>query len=683
MITRTQPPASALPPPAAMRRRDFLARLSGGTLAVGLPFLAACGGGNDDSGASGGTPQGEPAPGADGSGRTRTLHAVEAEFSALRAGPATALEQVQRLARFMSDRSDYVEVGVDEATLCAWGSFADGRMHIVANNLQPARRQAAAPLERALTATAAAAGKVEPPGESTARLMQSFGPDFDGADVVSDLAGWLVATGYQLQPGNRTTAELTALRQVQGDGFFYLNAHGGAGGALLSPNSQQTVYSMQSSTLVSDESERDPVIREDLAQRRLTYFTATNIDGEEDTRYGITAAFVRRYWRFADNSVLLMNVCSGARTDNARWASDFIAACHDGNAAVYLGWTDVTTPQGAYPAARYFSDRLLGTNRFRAEVPPQRPFPWNEVLADMHTKGVDVDPNTHAVLVAKPRPAGAGTVQILAPSIHHVEVDEYRGELRLIGRFGQRQGEVTIDDTQRAIVSWSPELVVCELPLQGKGSCGAVQVRVRDLRSNLRQLSLWTLALDFRFSMIPTASAKITGNGTIRLRADLGATRELPGGPVQQPVRYAYATRDSSLPLMASGALASCPWIGSATYPGIKMEGDHHELAAYLKVDTASHTGSLGLALGSLGRDFTQTCSYASTPVAATFGVLDLLQNYPSPVVGSSDQIPLHSLSLAFGNEFQIPEDSRTTPVVKLYWLQAKPRFPPLATDAV
>lgn len=681
------------------KRRAFLRALSGSAATVGLPLLlAACGGGggdgpaaDPDTGSGGGGGGGGSGGGpVDAAARVSAIRAVEDECRVLTQRKLEPAAFVDALAAHLRSQSIYAAVGTDHAGLCAWGEFADGRVHLIA--LNPPPRRAPASAERAYRmAAAAAAAPVEVPGSRAARVMQAFGPEFDTAEVVTDLSAWLGDKGYTMSAITPHSAHVSALRAVQGDGYFYINAHGGAFAPVLSSSSGQVMYSVQSSTLVSGAQEEQPEMRADLDARRLTYFTAYNgetilggLVDDWDTRYGITSNFVDTYWRFAADSVVVMNACSSARTNDAKWAAGFVFACHKAGAAVYFGWDGTVTPTGAFRATRYLTDRLVGANEFQPESPKQRPFPWDAVMGDLRKKTLDVDPGSRSTFVALAKPA-ATSVQELAPSIHHVEVDEYKDRLKLHGLFGKTTGKVTVDKVELKIVEWKPERIVCELPRTGSGSAGPVRVEVRGLKSNWRQLSEWTLKLDYTWKVLEAQGLKVAGLGSIRLRADVGPTREAPGEVPAQAKRHTIATRESNLPMVASGSFptpkCTLVWTGSATYEAIPMPGDDDLLVAYLALDTQTRHGSLGLGIGSMVPDFTQSGCGDPTKFQAIFGVLDEQIMYPSPVEGSTDLIPMHALALNFGADWRIAPGRFENPMVRLVWGEVVPRFAPTPDD--
>lgn len=678
------------------QRRAFLRALSGGAAAIGLPaLLAACGGGGSDGTSAdpdtgAGNGGGNGGSGVEVSARVAAIRGVEDQCRALTQRKLEPIAFVDSLVAHLRTQPIYAAVGFDHDGLCAWGEFADGRVHLIALNPPPRRSTLSA--ERASRmAVSAAAVPVEVPGSTAARVMQAFGPEFDTAEVVTDLSAWLTDKGYTMSALTPHTAHVSALRGVRDDGYFYINAHGGALVPVLDSMSSQGMFSVQSSTLVSTTQEEQPEMRADLDARRLTYFTAHNgetffggLFDDWDTRYGITSNFVDAYWKFSADSVVVMNACSSARTTDGKWASDFVFACHKAGAAVYFGWNGTVTPVGAYRAPRYLTDRLVGANKFQPESPKQRPFAWDAVMGDMRKKQLDIDPDSASKFVALARP-GQASVQELAPSIHHVEADEYNDRLKLYGRFGTTQGKVVVDGTAPKIIEWKPERIVCELEPTGTGCAGPVHVEVRGLKSNLRQLTEWTLKLDYTWKLLEAQGLKVNGLATIRLRADVGPTREAPGEVATEPLRHTVATRESNLPMVASGAfptpMCTLLWSGSPTYKAIPLPGEDDQLVAYLALDTHARQGRLGLGIGSMVPDFTQYGCGDPTKFQAIFGTLDEQIMFPSPVEGSTDQIPLHALALAFGQDYRIAPGRFENLLVRLVWSEVVPRFAPTAED--
>jgi hypothetical protein len=178
---------------------------------------------------------------------------------------------------------------------------------------------------------------------------------------------------------------------------------------------------------------------------------------------------------------------------------------------------------------------------------------------------------------------------------------------------------------------------------------------------------------------------KIDGPGRVRLRADVGGSRDVPGEPPVQSVRYAYDTLDSQIPLTARGSFptpkCTLVWTGQATYKAFPEPGYRQSLIAYMKVHTSAKKGWLGLGLGTPSPDFVQTGCGTSDGIQPGFGTMDDQVMYPSPVEGSSDQIPLHSLALSFDENYRIAAGRSETLLARVIWPDVKPESPPLPTD--
>ena len=370
----------------------------------------------------------------------------------------------------------------------------------------------------------------ELPSSPHVRLLHSFGADFDQLQQpIEDMAEWFEEHGYEVRAGQEGDASLATLRNISGDGFFYFNTHGGGG---LDMEGRK-LFSMTSSTLVSEANDQRPEIADDLNNNRLVYFTAPNGErrnGEavSDTRYAITRFFVEKYWSFAENSIVFLNVCFSAYNDPDILA--FISEMHDAGAGLYLGWSGSVTPTGGFRAVRYFVDRLLGANEFQPESPEQRPFTWPLVMEDMASKGYTRDGAVE--LAALPAHTGP-TVGILRPSVRAVWVSPPHMDdvLYIEGHFGTRPDRVTIDDgsgpVELTIREWSPIAIITGLPLTGPGSFGDVVVHVGEHASNPRRLHRFTGTAYYRL----TDAGSLTESVEMELdmRLDVDDMRYLPG----------------------------------------------------------------------------------------------------------------------------------------------------------
>jgi hypothetical protein len=649
--------------------------------------LAGCGG----SGGSG--PNNNPGGGTvTETQRTAAIQATQEKCRELSGQNLSRDAFNDALATYLATRPEYEAAGVDTESQSVWGRFKDGRLHIIANNRDPLPNGGRASYNRLPAGRAATAYL---PGSKQARLLHSFGANFDGQAPINDVGAWMQAKGYTLKTGIEGDARVATLRSISGDGFFYINTHGGRG-RVHGENQDLDLFSIQSSTLVSEDLEKIPEYKDDLDNYRLTYMTALN--GERilgglvpdwDTRYAITANFVDKYWSFAPNSVVFINACYSGNTANAQAAGGFIFACHKKGAGVYLGWTNVVSSASAFDGFRYFADRLLGANEFQKEDPPQRAFDWQLVLEDMQKKGHATDPGSGAQLVAIPKPGGQSP-HILTPSIERMLVDEFSAELILEGTFGTEQGKVTVQGTELTVKSWASDKIVCTLPVSGAGSSGDVQVTVQDHPSNKRQITEWDLTLRYKWLQPGMPALKVEGPVKLRFRADVGEYRTKPGETPQSVERAAIATGDSSTTQVASGsfAVADCTisWTGTTTFTPTGT-GSDALLIGRLKIDPKAKTGALGLAYGAAAGELNfrmRSVCAGSAPVentfAIAFGLMDGQSDFPDPMDRPEfPPIPLPSLNLTFGNDFTLAARSFDDPqgIMHLEWDATPPKSPP------
>ncbi|MEJ7930514.1 hypothetical protein WG922_11075 [Ramlibacter sp. AN1015] len=664
----------------APERRRFLSWLSGATAVLAVPnLLSACGGGD----ATGNTNTSHQELSSDA--RMATLAAVEAKSVDLDTQPMSASDRLHALAAFMKADPAYAEVGVEEAALCVWGVFADGRLHIIDSSRRPIPASAAAEVAPA-PELAKAAVPVELPGGKPARLLHSFGENFVGQDVVTRMSSWLTAQDYGVRGGREGDARLTTLRSVQGDGFFYINSHGGVKPTRADDPDSPLFFSIQSSTLVDPALENLPEMRDDFANQRLTYYNAPNgvTPTSRDTRYGITVHFVERYWSFAPDSVVIINACNSA---NPRVASSFLNACLNKGAGVCLGWTEVVGDPAVYDAPAYLVDRMLGANQEKPESPEQRPFPWDQVLAEMRREGRDVFRHPQTGVEARFFAQSRGTVQILAPSIHHLEVDEFAGVLLLVGEFGSKQGTVRIGEHDAVIESWTRSEVRVRLPQPGEsGSHGAVVAEVDKHKSNERWLTLWTLRMRLQQHSPGSTALRIAGTSTVFLRGDVAPVRDRPGQDPYKVRRYAAASGNSRFPLRADGSFSGITWSGDMNYMGVPSSSPAQVLSCRALLDAEAGTGAIGLAFGHApGDGFLQTISgIPDSRFGVNLGLLDGFERFPSTPDAPAD-LPLMALRFAFAPDYAIPARNFTdaTMALSIAWERVEALSAPTSSDRI
>ncbi|RYG23206.1 hypothetical protein EON82_14730 [bacterium] len=624
-------------------------------------MLAGCGG-------KGGGRKGGPSDGGGNGGgtsvsaqqRQAAIQATEAacrELSGQNLSPAAFDEALKNQ---MLANPAYKSVGVDPDSHTVWGVFADGRIHMVANNYKPDKTGSGAGF--------AAGRAVYLPQSKKARLMHSFGTNFVGQAPVADASQWLGANGYAIQPNAEGDASLDVLRNINGLGFFYINTHGGR---VKLTNAEMDTYGIQSSTIFSLFREDTPAIKDDLQNGRLAYMTARNGDtilggliDDWDTRYAVTAAFVDKYWSFSKNSVVWINACYSGYAESANGVGGFVFACHKKGAGVYFGWNQLLGADRAFHSIRYFTDRLLGANEFEPENPKQRPFDWQEVVADMHKKGYDQDETTGAQLIPFANAADK-TPEILAPTIERMIVDERQDRLILLGGFGEKEGTAKIDNTPVDVASWTNERIELELPQDGAGSTGGVQVEVDDHKSNVRNLTTWRFTIPYEYSLPGLTGLKVSGPVKLRFRGDVGAYRTKPGEAPKTHELWAMATRDSVAEWTGSGTFtsgdASVTWSGQRNFKPREYGPLDYFMVARLYVDPETKTGKLGLSIGTAPGTglFTQIArgpgGTHESQFAAIFGPLEGSKWFDDPVEGSGiPAAPFPILDVTFKDDWSL-----------------------------
>ncbi len=685
---------AAAPFAPSLLRRQLLHWLAGGSAVLALGGLSACGGGGG-GGSNGGTPP--PDPGSSGGSltpaqRMAVFATLDRHCRELDSRALPVNDYLSAFATFARSQTAFADAGVDADTGSAWARFRDGRLLVLSRSFVPGRDRnsdAGAPAHKS-AAPSFAAGKAELPGSSQARIGHSFGTNFYGQTTVTTLSNWLRRHGYQIQAGNEGDARLTQLRQVQGDGVFYLHTHGGSG-RVYEDNREVRLYCVTSSTLTSEVMDAMADIREDLDNRRLVYFMAANGEkyrdflGREqdvmDIRYGITAHFVEHYWQFSANSIVFMNACNS--TSDA--AAGFVFACQKKGAGVYLGWSRSVSAPAAYDIPEYFFDRLLGAldgaNDTTPESPRQRAFAWDDVLGAMRKTGKHIDTHTGAELQARPALLTADP-QILAPSIHHAAVDEENKQLVLFGEFGSEPGTVELAGTVLAVDDWNSERIRCNLR-DSDPAAGPLLVNVRDHRSNIRHLSEWDLRIDYTWQDEDRPSLQITGVMRLRFRADVGASRDRPGDAPKPAVRYAVATEDSGLPLQAKGSWTEhdCTesWHGRSEFRAQSASAGARILLNAMRMDIEAKTLDLGLSFGTMQTDFEERDSCGtSKPVPISLGLLHGRVDFEAPADQSGMLKPLPALKIPLQNDFVISGGEFRAEQLHLRWQTTAPRFPPV-----
>ena len=369
------------------------------------------------------------------------------------------------------------------------------------------------------------------PNSIQARMLCGLGYSRDAMQEARKL---LLDRGYTFPLAMSTDASLENLTKVKGDGVFLLETHGDE-------------LSLTTTTRVSDKMEASDLVNEKIED--IDIFTGKPISWRGVSMgtawiaaspatpaivypfevYCINRFFIKKYMKFADDSLVWVNACS---TFSKHLIHGFKAA----NASVYASWTNTANAGAAEPALLYALDRLLGANEISPEEDPwQRAFDIDSVYADMEKEGHAK--HRSAIFLGAETTLGVEKIQgafaVLAPSIQHAFVHETNRELKLTGIFGDDPGTVTVNNVDLTVKKWEPDEIVCDLPAaNAPGGAGPVAVKVRGIKSNTVPITLWHGRFEYGFEMKPrNASGSVTQNYVFDawFRQDIHAFRRAAG----------------------------------------------------------------------------------------------------------------------------------------------------------
>jgi hypothetical protein len=488
--------------------------------------------------------------------RARAMDAIEAKFDSLRGLPAP--ERNNQTAAFMKTQKEIAEAGVtDDGNVWALfkdgvpyeifgnmkplstkpGSLAipteptSARPWIAAPRLQgkdqPASSTAAVLLDNAFedggpalrgpfaasfyspTAVLTRSSPQSNPSaqlqgndlpESTqARVANALGNAFQ--DITGNIRSMLEANnGYKCAPGNDASVE--TLMNVKGVGVFFMEAHGG-NGMIHDPvkGKNNTIYILTTSSLWTPQLTRKYIEQNLFLDGCLGLcFAGADRDPHSPSivhnkrYYTITSLFIKKFWRFSENSFVFIHACTSNTLKETMRNTDV-------HASIFGGYSNLGD-DNCLESALFLFDRMLGANEVepREEIAPQRPFDFQEIAVDMARKGLNpiAKKPTCKILFG----LGPGNFGLLNPSLKYARIIPYESRVELIGLFGQDPGEknrkVEIENIAVPVESWEPEKIICHLPDSENGSCGEIKVTHRGRVSNSRWLTQWKGTADFR-----------------------------------------------------------------------------------------------------------------------------------------------------------------------------------------
>jgi hypothetical protein len=510
--------------------------------AVVAVALAACTGKASSSPTPPSTGGYPPLTDKDLEGHVEALNAMESIVDALLA--TSTQPSAQALAVALAKAPHVLRTGVAQGErTSAWVELAPGQVTAIvevgpdpfpATTTLPTGELPPLPAPAALSAPRASA------------LASATAPTFvlmtDGRAIHNeDIKKILTDKGYQ---GWNVAPTLKNLRLVGSQNILYLGGHGGVvtEDQCYEPGTKNVppCYSVMTVEPVPVTSIADwpAAIRQDLEARRIDYLLDLST---RTKKFGITANFVRTYFRFKDNSLFMLEACLSANVDRA---TSWLSAFNDVNLATFVGWEGLVASPDASESALLFFDRLVGANSVQPILdPPTRPFDPEGVRKSLGAKIATYydpgngEPPVKAYMKIPPRPTAPF---VGAPSIGTVSTDARKKQATAVGMFGKDPGAsrrtVKVSGAEVPVVSWSEQAIVAELP---PGDGGDFLISVDGVDSNPVQLTEWratfTQELNMWFAFDPTDVTNATGTFTIRFRADVHDYREQAGeAPIQQ-----------------------------------------------------------------------------------------------------------------------------------------------------
>lgn len=224
----------------------------------------------------------------------------------------------------------------------------------------------------------------------------------------------------------------------------------------------------------------------------------------------MTEAFIQKYWTFKQHSLIFIDACSLFDISKLEFAfagTSFRRQLQaiSGNATTVMGWSKEVEVGFAADTAGFFFDRILGENSFNPESPPQRAFPYADVLAWMVRTGKDTDPNWGAKLKLEVlnSPSGQLRPTISGFNITHpgagatdFGLSPTRWILEIYGNFGPDpggEGKVTVNGFSLNVIpnQWTEQRILAEYPPTGPGNTGDLVVTVRNHESNSAPITQW------------------------------------------------------------------------------------------------------------------------------------------------------------------------------------------------
>lgn len=526
-------------------------------LALVAIALSGCGGGGTSNGGGGGGGQLTEAQ------RNVAANAALAAFLDM-AGKTTA-EKAAALPGRWKAISGFADAGYNAATDTFWGTFTDGVPYMYMNGTKPVPP---------LRPDVAPKAMDQLPVPKKVALFDTLGTAF--GHPMTRIKTALQKHGYTATVGIGFIEELA---QVSGVAGILWQTHGGMGyQAKGFPVQKVLVYGLwteNAMTATPTAQIAGMIANGELGVCAATVDTDFNptddnhngtIDDDErlthENHYMILQKFVDLHMSTGENSFVWIDACSSV-TD-----AGLVATFLKKGADVYVGWDRVTgNPNEATERA---FDRMLGENAVTPkDSPPYRPENLFDVFGWLQRNGHDkMDMGADGIATLKYMTDPVENFALLRPTIEHCNVFEptVRGSkatLEIKGEFGPARDYervVTVDDTQLVIKSWSPTVIVCDLPLFGAGAWGPVVVKANGHKSNPVPITFWQVRMTYLVDAPGTLFYR--WDMVVHFRQDVHKARRKPWEIPKGAVKFFAPMWDSTATMTSGGQGA---WGGGST----------------------------------------------------------------------------------------------------------------------
>lgn len=585
---------------ANLDRREFIITAAKGAAGIMALSHFGCGGGGGDS--SNDTPRNDAG---DEVARNAAMAEVNKKLTDL--SGLSASEKTQEIVTYMAGMPAFQNVAASAEGGGVYAEFKENGKPFMVTLGRELRSEdrAAATLPADMFAVSSLAGMpmgtaMRIPDRKVACMAAGFdyleaagfdpnAPNTKATEHMAEIANMLTheRSAYVLNSLNCTYEGLKSLQNIR-PAVLYLNMH--------------TCVGENQIALVTQTPWPDQI---ESSQMAVDYFAdmivpceANFIDQNDNeiwqTCVGLTKEFVQQYWEFAKDSLVYFDVCylGWDTAGGGEPAIAFRQALQSKGAGCIVAWRGSSNGSWCYPAAKVFFDRLLGMNLKQPNTPNQRPFPPDQVYAEIKKKNLDKgDQPTRYMTLTPSLPTGG----MLVPTIESLLVEErtYEEEngepvdqstMTLKGTFGNANGrtiKVTVNGQEMKNLQINKDAVgdieelKCDLPMDpaDKGFAGKVLVSVDDHKSNAVALTLWRWKMQQTFVENADGEVIFTQNveWDVYLRADVHPYRTQAGGELNQPEALSFRAAPGSkvtFTFVTSGSsgLSSSPTSGTMPY---------------------------------------------------------------------------------------------------------------------